>query len=95
MGLSAVTVGTEADLDTRNTRTSNTGHSRSGSVLQGAQESRLRPENLFVQPEVAGVVFGPLLNASTLPTMWASHEAYPSPTWRTSLQFSTQKGYGF
>jgi len=53
------------------------------------------PEHLFIQPVVVGVAFGSLLNPSTLQTTWARHPAYPSPTERTSLQFSTQKGYGF
>jgi len=50
---------------------------RSGSFLQGAQESVRRPEHLFVQPELPGVAFRFLLNPITLQTMWTRHSAYP------------------
>jgi len=72
-----------------------TGFSRSGSVLQSARVSLRRPEHLFIQTEIAGVAFGSLLIPTTLETMWARHPTYPLPTWRSSLQFSTPKGYGF
>jgi hypothetical protein len=72
-----------------------TGFSRSGSFLQGPQHSLRHLEHLFIQPEVTGVAFGSFESPTTLPTMWTRHSAYPSPTWRTSLQFSTPKGYSF
>jgi hypothetical protein len=56
---------------------------------------KIRPEHLFIQIGIVGVAFGSLLSPSAFQTMWASRSAYPSPTWRTSLQFSTPKGYGF
>ncbi len=71
------------------------GFSRSGSVLQSARDLRRRPEHLFIQPEILGVVFGSLLNPTTLETKWARNPAYPLPTLRSSLQFSTPKGYSF
>jgi hypothetical protein len=61
----------------------------------GANKPVHRPEHLFIQPEILGVAFGSLLSPTTLQTLWARHSAYPSPTERTSLQFSTPKGYGF
>jgi len=72
-----------------------TGFSRSGSSLQRAQDLLCRSEHLFIQPEILGVSFGSLLNPSTRQSTWARHSAYALPTWRTSLQFSTPKGYGF
>jgi hypothetical protein len=72
-----------------------TGFSRSGSVLQSARDSLRRPEHLFIQTEITDVAFGSLLSPTTLETVWARHPAYPLPTWRNSLQFSTPKGYSF
>jgi hypothetical protein len=86
----------EADLDALR----NEGHdhrvSRFGSLLAGTQESaHQRLEHLFIRPEVPGVEFGPSRNPSALQTMWAKHSAYARPARQASLQFSTQKGYGF
>jgi len=48
-----------------------TGFSRSGSILQGAQDSLCRLEHLFIQPEIVGAAFGSLESPTTLQTMWA------------------------
>jgi len=69
--------------------------SRSGSFLQGAQELALPPGASLLQPEIIGVAFGSLEGPTTLQTVWTRRSAYQSPTGRTSLQFSTPKGYGF
>ena len=86
----------EADLNALRNESHDHRVSRFGSLLAGTQESaHQRLEHLFIRPEVPGVEFGPSRNPSALQTMWAKHSAYARPARQASLQFSTQKGYGF